>query len=189
MCHVRLRSFLCSLGSKKLTSQTGMCLISGLRNACTMYNLCSTVTHHMPCCGETMSRQGPWWKPNSYASIAWLGLFLPALACYLHFLSVHLNTYPEVQGSSIERYGLALNEIIPAGAKVRCVAVRCGAAVQISDEGFSKPMCTQGSSVAHEFGPRLCESCSDDVSRRVFVCASHQEKRASAMYKSWVVVR
>lgn len=66
-----------------------------------------------------MSRQGPWWKPDSYASVAWLGLFLPALACYLHFLSVHLNTYPEVAESSIERLSDALNEIIPVGAKVQ----------------------------------------------------------------------
>ncbi|CAM9164413.1 unnamed protein product [Ectocarpus sp. 6 AP-2014] len=63
------------------------------------------------------------WKPENAASIAWIGLFLPGLCCYLHFLLQHLNQYPEVAGSSIKRLvPEQLDDIIPRGATVEVVA-------------------------------------------------------------------
>lgn len=60
-----------------------------------------------------------WWKPDKPASVAWIGLFLPGLMCYLHFLLQYLNRYPEVDGSTIMRLIPGkLDEIIPLGAKV-----------------------------------------------------------------------
>lgn len=60
-----------------------------------------------------------WWKPEKGASVAWLGLFVPGLICYLHFLMLHLNQYPEVEGSEIHaKIPAKLDEIIPPGAKV-----------------------------------------------------------------------
>lgn len=63
-----------------------------------------------------------WWKPEKekVASVAWLGLFLPGLLCYLHFLLQYLNQYPEVEGSEISASVPRgrLDEIIPPGAKV-----------------------------------------------------------------------
>lgn len=47
-----------------------------------------------------------------------MGLFLPALALYVHFLSLHLNQYPEVEGSSIERLSSKIDDIVPVDAKV-----------------------------------------------------------------------
>eukprot|EP00752_Nemacystus_decipiens_P007272 g6509.t1 len=64
-----------------------------------------------------------WWKPEKGGSVAWLGLFLPGLLCYLHFLMLHLNQYPEAEGSEIHANVPAkLDEIIPPGAKVEIVA-------------------------------------------------------------------
>ncbi|CAM9116579.1 unnamed protein product, partial [Hapterophycus canaliculatus] len=64
-----------------------------------------------------------WWKPEKPASVAWIGLFLPGLMCYLHFLLQYLNRYPEVDGSTIMRLiPEKLDEIIPLGAKVEVVA-------------------------------------------------------------------
>lgn len=61
-----------------------------------------------------------WWKLENGASVAWLGLFVPGFLCYLHFLMLHLNQYPEVEGSEIlANVPKKLEEIIPPGAKVR----------------------------------------------------------------------
>ena len=60
-----------------------------------------------------------WWRLAKNPSITWLTLFVPGLLCYLHFLSLYLNEYPEVQNSSIERLvGAKLDDIIPRDAKV-----------------------------------------------------------------------
>lgn len=58
-------------------------------------------------------------KSSDLASVAWLGLFLPGLMCYVYFLSQHLNQYDEVPNSFVERFSSKLDEIIPPGAKVR----------------------------------------------------------------------
>lgn len=61
----------------------------------------------------------PWWKPEKGASVAWLGIFLPGLLCFLHFLMLHLNQYPEVEGSEIRANVQGeLDKIIPPGATV-----------------------------------------------------------------------
>lgn len=69
-----------------------------------------------------MASKGAWWKPDKFASVTWLGLFMPGLVCFLHFLSMHLNQYAEVKGSKIERYSQKLDDIIPKDAKVRTSA-------------------------------------------------------------------
>lgn len=52
-------------------------------------------------------------------AVAWLGLFLPGLAFYLHFLLQHLNQYHEVEGSTISvKIPQKLDQIIPRGATV-----------------------------------------------------------------------
>lgn len=61
----------------------------------------------------------PWWGNEKTKSMAWLGLFLPGLSCYAYFLSLHLNQYPEVEGSQVERFSFKLDKIIPVDAKVR----------------------------------------------------------------------
>ncbi|CAM9852338.1 unnamed protein product [Pylaiella littoralis] len=64
-----------------------------------------------------------WWRPEKAASVAWLGLFLPGLVCYVHFLLQHLNQYHEVEGSAIHvKMKGKLDQIIPRGAKVEMVA-------------------------------------------------------------------
>lgn len=60
-----------------------------------------------------------WWRPEKAAGVAWLGLFLPGLACYLHFLLQHLNQYHEVEGGTISvKIPQKLDQIIPHGATV-----------------------------------------------------------------------
>ncbi|CAM9264933.1 unnamed protein product [Laminaria digitata] len=64
-----------------------------------------------------------WLRRAKNPSTTWLALFVPGLLCYLHFLSVYLNEYPEVQDSSIERLVSGkLDDIIPRDAKVEVVA-------------------------------------------------------------------
>lgn len=65
-----------------------------------------------------MGYKRSWWMEERVLSLAWLVLFLPALACYTYFLSMHLNQYPEVEGSLVERLNPSLGQIIPVGAKV-----------------------------------------------------------------------